>query len=230
MPKAGIEPTMAELERLLAETSAADGLRLPPERELAASLGVSRRHLRLALDGLEARGLIFRRRGQGTFAAPPPLADGGRHRTLAASVTPDQIMDVRLQIEPHLAELAAANTTPAAATHLRSLLKNASTAKTAEAYDLADEIFHYRIAEMAGNPLFLEIYQLIRQLRRESGWRERRAETNVPSFLKVSGEQHQDICTAIIAGDGPAAHAAVRRHLIHVAQTVAHQAPPSVPK
>jgi DNA-binding FadR family transcriptional regulator len=218
--------TIAALEQVLINTATSDtGHRLPPERDLAQSLGVSRRQLRTALDELEARGVLFRRRGQGTFAAPPPLPEGGRHRVLAASVSPDQIMDVRLQIEPHLAQLAAARITPDAAAQLKVLMLNSCNAETAEAYDLADEIFHYRIAALADNPLFLELYQLIRQLRQESGWRERRAITNVPHVLRMLAVQHRAIYSAIAAGDPQAAGEAVRLHMTFLAKTIAGKTP-----
>lgn len=216
-----VEQIIAALERMLAKsTISEDAGRLPPERELAQNLGVSRRRLRAALDLLEARGIVFRRRGQGTFAAPPPLPEGGRHRVLAASVTPDQIMDVRLQIEPHLAQLSARKITAEAAAQLEVLMRNSCNAVTAEAYDLADEIFHYRIAELADNPLFLEVYQLIRQLRREKGWRERRAATNVPQVIKDLAAQHRAIFEAIAAGDPERAGEAVRMHMNYVALAI----------
>lgn len=56
--------------RALARESA--GRRLPPERELARQLGVSRPHLRTVLDDLEREGLIARRRGSGTYALDAP--------------------------------------------------------------------------------------------------------------------------------------------------------------
>jgi len=213
---------IAVLEQLLKDSATSDEAhRLPPERELAQRLGVSHRQLRLALDTLEARGILFRRRGQGTFAVPPPLPEGGRYRVLGAAVTLDEIMDVRLQIEPHLAQLAATRITPEAAAQLGVLMLNSCNAADAEAYDLADEIFHYRIAALAGNPLFLEVYQLIRQLRRESGWRERRAATNVPHVLRTLADQHRAIYDAIAAANPDAAGKAVRLHMNYLAETIA---------
>lgn len=199
----------------LAEAAKTGG-RLPPERRLAEMLGTSRRRLRLALDELHRRGVVFRRHGQGTFVTPPPHPDTGRFRLLAGRVTLEQLMDVRRQIEPRLAELAALSASKDEIEQLETLMQKTRNAVTAREYDLADEVFHYRIAELAGNALFLEVYDLIREMRRESGWRERRAQTNLPGVIARLGEQHLHIFTAIADHDPIAAGNAVRAHLSDV--------------
>jgi GntR family transcriptional regulator len=70
-------PAHAQIEAALAGAMGglAAGTQLPPERELAARLGVSRMTVRHALASLERRGLVARRvgRGGGTFVAEPKL-------------------------------------------------------------------------------------------------------------------------------------------------------------
>ena len=72
-------PAHAQIEDRLAEAIAAGELRagdrLPPERELAEGIGVSRMTLRQALDSLERRGMVVRARGRrgGTFVAAPKI-------------------------------------------------------------------------------------------------------------------------------------------------------------
>jgi GntR family transcriptional regulator len=65
------EPAWAQIEAQLAERISSGGLqageRLPPERELARALGVSRMTVRQALDTLARRGLVDRGVGRGTF-------------------------------------------------------------------------------------------------------------------------------------------------------------------
>ncbi len=65
------EPAWAQIEAQLAERIESGGLqageRLPPERELARALGVSRMTVRQALDVLARRGLVDRGVGRGTF-------------------------------------------------------------------------------------------------------------------------------------------------------------------
>jgi GntR family transcriptional regulator len=62
-----VDATEAALRERLAPGRARQGDRLPPEKELAGTLGVSRGTLRLALERLESNGEIVRRQGSGTF-------------------------------------------------------------------------------------------------------------------------------------------------------------------
>lgn len=205
---------------VIAEAAANEGGRLPSERALVDLLGIPRRKLRLALDELQRRGTVFRRHGQGTFAAPPPHPDKQRHRLLAGRLSIAQLMDVRRQIEPRLAELAAFHARPEDLMQLRKLMLSTRQPLSAQDYEHADDVFHYRIAELAKNALFLEVYDLIRQMRRDAGWRSRRTEINKPHILQVLGRQHQHIYDAIAAGDVTGAGNAHRAHLDFVATAI----------
>lgn len=214
-----LSKVIAALSPALEKAARSDG-RLPPERKLAESLDIPRRRLRLALDELHRCGVVFRRHGQGTFVTPPPRPDSGRHRLLAGRLTLKQLMDVRRQIEPRLAALVAESADADDILQLEVLMQNTRNAGTAHEYDLADEVFHYRIAELAENPLFLDIYDLIREMRRESGWLERRAEINLPIVIQRLGEQHQNIFDAIAERNPSAAANAVRAHLEDVSSAI----------
>jgi DNA-binding FadR family transcriptional regulator len=215
-----ISELIETLRPLLQQAAEKDGGRLPPERSLAELLDVPRRRLRLALDELQHQGAVFRRHGQGTFVTPAPHPDKDRHRLLAGRVTLDQLMDVRLQLEPRLAQLAAIHADRDDLVQLEALMRRTRELRDPAEYDRADEVFHYRIAQLSRNPLFLEIYDLVRGMRREAGWRDRRAKTNVPKMIDELGAQHQTIFEAIASKDAEAAAHAVRRHMIFVASAV----------
>jgi GntR family transcriptional regulator len=80
------EPAWAQIEAQLAERIESGGLepgeRLPPERSLAATLGVSRMTLRQALDALARRGLLERGVGRGTFVRAPARVEHSLDRAL----------------------------------------------------------------------------------------------------------------------------------------------------
>src|SRR4051794_29774953 len=77
------------------------GERLPPERELAETLGVSRVTLREAIGALRSAGLIESRRGRGggTFVVSPRAS---RARTAKRQPPPaiDDMLDLRRIVEP----------------------------------------------------------------------------------------------------------------------------------
>ncbi|CUH88889.1 Putative L-lactate dehydrogenase operon regulatory protein [Phaeobacter sp. CECT 5382] len=203
------------------------GDRLPPEREMALQFGVSRARLRQALDQLEGDGCLFRRRGQGTFVQPPPATDAARLKSLAGRVTAQEVMEVRLEIEPALARLAALRADDQARRKFAQAADATWAAPDQAAYDAADDIFHYMIAEMAQNPLFLTVYEAIRSVRAQAGWTQQRAATYSPEVTARLGQQHRALAEAILRGDGHAATNAMQTHLQFVAMTLQSGAPES---
>lgn len=201
----------AELPRI-----ADDEGRLPAERELAARFGVGRTRLRRALAILEGDGLLFRRHGQGTFTMPPPASSGGL-KSLARSVTPADVMEVRMEVEPALAALAAERATADDARALRDLMANTLTAQTPEGYEIADAIFHFRIAELARNPLFLRVYDQIRSVREQSDWAAWRDDRLDGTRIQELAHQHEALVDCISIHDSVGAARAMERHLLSIA-------------
>src|SRR3546814_1198768 len=104
------------LERLrsIADQLEREGLRqLPTERELAEALGVDRRAVRRALEVLEAEGRIWRRQGAGTFIGTRPHHPEHQLKQLPEVSNMLEVMEVRLRLEPALAQLAALRATRA---------------------------------------------------------------------------------------------------------------------
>lgn len=217
-------PTENELaERLRGAIRQGDILkdgRMPPERALAEHLGVSRARLRLALGLLQEDGTIYRRHGQGTFATPPPATNADSLRHLARQVTPSDIMEVRLEVEPALAALAADRARPQEIERLEQLMRATLNLSNPDDYEAADDKFHYKIAETARNPLFLTVYESIRAVRREVAWTSRRRNYHSPETLQILGEQHLTLANAITRRDSLGAAAAMEQHLLTVSKTL----------
>ena len=199
------------------ETILIDG-RLPPERDLAARYSVSRARVRRALDELEQRGAVFRRQGQGTFAAPPPATESAQLVRLAREVTLTDIMEVRLEIEPILASLAAERASKPEVEQLGQAMEATLHQSRREAYEAADDLFHYRIAVAARNPLFLKMYESIRTVRKLATWHQQREESHSAEVMERFGQQHRQILLAISSRDRAASFAAMQTHLRDVSQ------------
>lgn len=208
------------LRRGIAEACLTEGGRLRPERRLAEEMGVSRARLRRALDRLEAEGVITRRQGQGTFAAPPPPVEAAALRPLAARVTPGNVMQARLVLEPEFAARAAERATAADVEVLERLAQGTQAAGDVARYDVADDLFHYRIAQVAGNPLFLAFFEAIREVRRQAGWATRRASSLSADDIARFGRQHAELLDAIRDHRAIDARRAMEMHLTDVSKAM----------
>jgi GntR family transcriptional repressor for pyruvate dehydrogenase complex len=201
-------------ELLQAGEVGADG-RLPTERSLAEMMNVGRRAVRRALEVLEAEGLIWRRQGSGTFIGERPDRWHEQLGDLVAGTDFMEIMEVRLRIEPQLAQLAAMRAKPADIARMRDLAAKILDSEDADARELWDGALHRQIAHSAGNRLFLSIFDVVNRVRQDEAWqaiRERaRASANTVS---VSLAQHMGIIDAIESRDPVRAGEAMRQHLL----------------
>jgi DNA-binding FadR family transcriptional regulator len=151
---------LVRLRALLSRSDVQAGGRLPPERELAERMGMSRRAVRTALDALEAEGWITRQQGRGT------LISEGRtsldvSAQLASLTNPVDALEARLAIEPALARLAALRGTQADFDKLFEAAEASRSSKEPLAYEKADAAFHRRIAMAARNPVLLTIFDAV---------------------------------------------------------------------
>ena len=217
------EQTLTRLRALIAGDDIGLDGRIPPERILALELGVGRRSLRRALDVLEREGQIRRQPGRGTCAPAPqhhqPAPNG------AAAVPLDQILEhtnpleaieVRLSIEPVMARLAALRASQCDIKKLQRLAEGTRSATASTVYEEADELFHRAVAEASRNALFLAMFDMLRNCRRDAAWRRLGENANCYKRQSVYAGFHQEICDAIAARDGERAQQAMYRHLSDV--------------
>src|SRR4249919_3374233 len=102
------------------------GTRLPPERDLALQLGVSRPSLREALIALDVEGRVEVRSGSGVYVSQAPV-DNASKKTAALGESPSQLMEARSVIEGEVVVLACARVTEELLERLRELLKGMET-------------------------------------------------------------------------------------------------------
>ena len=208
------------LRRLLANQSPDKENRLPSERELATRFNVSRRALRIALDVLEDEGQIWRKQGQGTFSGERRPVGNMLAKQIADFTNPIEVMDVRIEIEPALARMAAARATPALVEQLERLAQKAEQSTDVATWEHWDSAFHSKIADASGNQLFIAIMGIIDEIRRSGSWQQFRTRVRSTGRNTLSVAQHDAILDAIRRFHPRDAEEAMRTHLISLREAV----------
>ena len=209
-PLNAFEDTVSRLLQTIRLGLLQPGESLPPERELAGRLGVSRDTLREAIKSLSEAGYLVSRRGRygGTFLAgelPTPSADAVR----LSRADIDDAVQLREILEVGAARMAAARTLTA--TERQALSGRLADVRDADATDYRrlDSRLHLAIAEAAGVP---SLVPLVAQNR----MRLNELLDHIPLLARNiahSDEQHEAIVAAILAGDADAAAETMSAHV-----------------
>lgn len=206
-----------QIENVIRNGEFQPGDRLPPERDLAELLGVSRPTVREALQALTLLGILDRRRGSGTYVSHVSEANlAGTLGWLLSMAVHDKdaldVLDTRATLEAGLARLAAERMTNDAIEELNGHLAELKKARTEDDILRIDMTMHGLVAAAAANPL-LQI--MLNSLRR---WE---ASTRIRTILvpRVPGKVAQDqetIVAALSARDPVRAETAMRRHILRI--------------
>lgn len=209
------EETVERLLQAIKLGVVAYGDKLPPERELAVRLGISRVTLREAIRALQDAGYLDVRRGRygGAFVTyVPPKPDAGELRQAVVEMGMAELSDAltfRLAVESGAAQvLAATELTPDKRALLLRRLTELNEAPLTD-YRRLDTAFHLSIAELTGSTLLATACADARS--RVSDL------LNAIPMLQVNidhaAAQHQAIVDAILSGDPDAARRAMAEHL-----------------
>jgi len=146
--------------------------RLPPERELASTLSVSRTTVREAVLALELMGLVEIRVGSGVFVLGENLRQHANIATPAADETsPSEILESRRLIEAQTAYLAASRATDIELQQIhRCIMTMQSALEDVPRFDRADAEFHHLIARASGNRLLEHYVGHLWQQRNSTLW------------------------------------------------------------
>lgn len=209
-PGNAFEDTVARLLQTIRLGVLAPGDCLPPERELAARLGVSRDTVREAIKSLADAGYLVSRRGRygGTFLADElPAPTGGAVGVSRAQL--DDALRLREILEVGAARMAACRTLSAA--ERDGLLSRLADVRGAAAddYRRLDSRLHLAIAEAAASPSLVPLVA-------ENRMRLNALLDQIPLLrrnIAHSDDQHEAVVTAILAGDADAAASAMLAHV-----------------
>lgn len=208
-PASTFEETVERLGSAIRLGLLAPGSQLPPERELARRLRISRSTLRQALTALVQSGHLVAQRGRtgGTFVAEePPLSEQAGEPLDQGSWA---VLDYRVAIESGAAMLAAERGTAAQFDRLDELVaKMDDELENFEEYRRTDIRFHIGIAEAAQSPRLLSAMTDV-----EAQMSDLIALIAHPAeVLAISNEQHGRLVKALRKGDGSRAVRQMREH------------------
>ncbi len=192
------------------------GERLPPERELAVQLDVSRPTVREALRALSVLGVLEIRHGGGVYVTALDDDDLLSPLDFYVSLNADnlaELFDARMSFDSMIAGLAVERLSDAEIERLQQLVDaQRDNPEDAELFHDTDAEFHKMIFEASGNILLTRVGKLLMALG-ETG---RRAFlVNTDTRLRSIAD-HEVIVAALRARDTAAAQQAVRQHMINV--------------
>ena len=204
-----------QLAHLISSGEFPAGARLPAERELAVSLGVSRTSVREAIISLEMSGLVDVRVGTGIFVSARP-ADGASRAGGDAGPGPFELLAARKLVEGEIAALAAKNASPADAAALRrSVERLATKVSDFSAREAEDRDFHVLLAKATGNGSLELVVEGLWSQRAEL-WGRLQRHFHTADLAERTIRDHAAIARAVAARDPDAARAAMHRHIARV--------------
>jgi DNA-binding FadR family transcriptional regulator len=204
----------ADLERQIALGQLKSGDRLLTERALAMRLGASRGVIRAALLDLEQAGKITRHVGRGSFVAGTRKPAHPIGASLVADISPAEMMEFRLLIEPGLVDLVVINASNAEIDGIVACVARGDAASTPQEFNFWDDSFHRLIAAATHNRLVIDLYEAISIARKSGAWTRLKQQTMDKSRWKVFQDQHRVIAEALKCGDRESARIAMRDHLL----------------
>lgn len=188
------------------------GSRLPPERDLAQQLGISRPSLREALIALEIEGSVEIRMGSGIYVCAPP----GRvvQATAALGESPVELMAARAVLEGAVVIAACARVTPEGLARLAESLEGMRGEIEQGRSPLEyDRRFHLCIAEMSGNSVLARMVNTLFDERHSPISSKLSGRFESPRTWAIALKEHEAIYQALQQRDPLMAQAAIHAHL-----------------
>jgi len=193
------------------------GHQLPTDRELAASFGVARNTVRRTLEQLEREQLIVRHVGRGSFVAGEGdgIAAGMKHEGHGDS-SPSDVMELRLLMEPQIAELIVLRATARDIATLEECIHKSEAARSHHEFEQWDEALHRTLAHCTKNNGVLALMETINTQRNQPAWINLKKQTLTQGARQTYEKQHRAIVDAVKKRDRQLTQKAIREHLLEV--------------
>jgi GntR family transcriptional regulator, transcriptional repressor for pyruvate dehydrogenase complex len=201
------------IQKLIADGLLQPGDQVPPEREFARMLKISRASLRTGMGYLAAMGVLKVRHGVGTFVADGPPELGKSSLNLMGALygfQPWQMFEARVVLESQLAALAAERGTEADHSAMaEEVAEMYATIDSPTDYLIHDLRFHRTIAQASGNPILASLMETVTSALYDAA----REAVGRPRDRRESAELHHEIYKAIRARKGTDARRLMEQHL-----------------
>jgi GntR family transcriptional repressor for pyruvate dehydrogenase complex len=210
-----VDRVVNEVESLIVDGQLQPGMKLPPERELADQLGVSRTVVREAVHILVAKGLLDSKPGVGTIVRRMTTAQVVESlnlllQTNSGGISFENLHQVRSMLEVEIAGLAAHQATETDLAHLQQIAADMKLLQSdPERFAAKDADFHRALAQTTHNPLLVVFLDSIRDLMQEYS-------ALVLPYLDLSQKVmpfHNRILERVVARDAEGACQAMQEHL-----------------
>ncbi len=207
------EDIVEQVRDLVRDGSLKHGARLPPEREMAERLQVSRSSLREAMRALELQGIVASRPGAGTFI------NTGQFDAMAAVIascladsqhTAQDVFEMRRLLEPGIAALAAERATEEDICHMQAALdEQREQVERGESGVAGDTAFHLAMARATYNAALMKVVMAVADALHQS--RDRSLQT--AGRAQSSLASHQAMLELVRCHDSDGAREEMEHHI-----------------
>ncbi len=225
-PKKISDEIVEQIKDLILQGKLKPGDKLPPERELASTMGVSRPVIREAISKLVAMGYLENRWSKGTFVLP--ITEGGFEEKPILDFLKKgiealpEIVEVRKILETWAAATAALRATEEEIQQMREYLEEMEEAKNrGEIGYIADANFHSAISYATHNTLLIHIMNNIYQMIEKVSFEVRSRMYKDPQSHEDLYRQHKAIFDAIVERNSEKAYKAMMEHMKYIEKEVA---------
>lgn len=209
-----------QIKSLIENETLKCGEKLPSERDLSLEFGLSRSTVREAISALEIMGLVEVKSGLGTFVAERNDSDDDFYElTENDGISPTEIFEARIIMEPQLAKLASQRATQEDLDRLKDIVDKAEILLESqiEEFEVLDEQFHSIIANAAHNDVLLKFAQNINKLRGSKLWGNMKYKSlQKEGRIERYKAEHKAIYTALVNRDFNKVENLTKKHLVDI--------------
>ncbi len=214
------EEIVGQILRLVREGALKPGDRLPPERELAQQLNVSRASVREAMRLMDIQGLVIIRPGSGTFITEDTvevIVQAFSSLLSGPTSAASDIFEMRLILEPQVVSLAAERASDADIRRLEEILEQQKLDIDGGGTGVEfDSEFHFAIAQATKNSALIAVTQAMSDLLSQS----RDSTLLSPERSNQSLQSHRRILETIKNRQSKAAEEAMHQHIADIDRRV----------